>query len=179
MSKKVANRDYEGTRAKRVAESKAEGDRYRALSLQIGQGFGQPSGAEFDWEVLERPEVKKAIYEATSNAQRKFSDAIELADLEQEANIIVATKISDLAWKAVAEEGGYDIRLFKHALYMDLVNHMVPRSKHVIESVEFTEETYAQAVGLLRPDGGMLASNSAVEVIGFRGGSGLGDGDPL
>jgi len=87
-----------------------------------------------DWGVLDLPNVKAVIEQATRAAHRLYENVIELDDLMQEATIMVVTRQNLVS---AAEEPG----LLQHRLEQDLGDYLLPRAKRAEKTVSYEEVT--------------------------------------
>jgi hypothetical protein len=111
---------YEEVRAQRIAESKAEGERYRALSEQVSS---EANGA---WALVSDPALVKAISQAARRVNHAYPDVLSAEDLTQEAWIILATRLFERAQECLAGLDGATVGTLQHELEMDLVDLIRP-----------------------------------------------------
>lgn len=111
---------YEEVRAQRIAESKAEGERYRALAEQVSS---ETDGA---WSVVSDPALVKAIQQAASRVNYAYPDVLSTEDLVQEGWIILATRLFDRARECLAGVDGATVGTLQHELEMDLIDLIRP-----------------------------------------------------
>lgn len=165
----MSGQTYEEIRRERVAASKAEGDRYRALSER------QDREVNPGWWVIDSPEVGKAVAQASKKVQSHpaFEDLIERDDLETEAWMIVATRLAERAREiTVAMEALGDAfqnaadnwGKFQHALEMDLFDVMRPIARR-----------HGRTVTGFNPEDAVVETRRATRLFdisgNFRGGS--------
>lgn len=100
---------YEEVRMQRIAEAKAEGDRYRALAEREDRDVNP------NWFLAEDEEVRKAVRAAARGVNQKYESFWDLEDLVSEGLLLVATK-DDLIRPAL--DG--DMALVRYGVYRDL-----------------------------------------------------------
>lgn len=152
----MSGQTYEQLRQERVAAAKAEGDRYRELSVQQDREVNE------NWWVIESPEVEKAVRQATKRIAATYGELFDVEDLEAEA-WIAASRIAKRAQECLEGLDGATMGTFQHELEMDLLDLLRPiAGRHSKTSSGFEPET------------GEPITTSLTDIShGFRGGSGV------
>jgi hypothetical protein len=92
---------------------------------------------EVRWDVLSLPGVQKAVTQAARKIHKRYENVIELEDLEQEATIIMVTRLPERA-QACAEGAGDDnLGTLQHELEMDLVDYLRPKAAERQKTISY------------------------------------------